>query len=193
LKPFKNRLNWLNLLTGERIHWMDLTKPPEKILVGSVVGVVALLWLLVWLFGPRPEPVQTPAQLPVSLAGLQSKQIQPEEEIAAEQIPDTWGRDPFALPFVEEVSKPPLAKKGPPKERRKDDKPDYEVSTVLISGLSRLVVINERVYAVGDQINGETVTKITLNQVVLTGDLGERVLLVPGPETSVTVENPGKQ
>jgi len=172
---------------------MDLTKPPEKILVGSVVGVVALLWLLVWLFGPKPEPIQTPAQLPVSLAGLQSKQIKPQEESAEEQIPDIWGRDPFALPFAEEVSKPPPAKTGPPKKRTRYDRPAYKVSTVLISGLSRLVVINERVYAVGDQINGETVTKITLNQVVLTGDLGERVLRVPGPETNVTVENPGKQ
>ena len=43
---------------------MDLTKPPEKIFVGSVVGVVALLWLLVWLFGPKPEPVQPAAQRP---------------------------------------------------------------------------------------------------------------------------------
>lgn len=167
---------------------MDLTKPPEKILVGSVVGVVLLLWLLVWLFGPKPEPVQPATQLPVSLAGLQRKQIQPEEESAEEQIPDTWGRDPFALPFAEEKSKPPAAKKGPPKERRRDDRPAYKVSTVLISGLSRLVVINERVYGVGDQINGETVTKITLNQVVLSGDRGERVLRVPGPQTNVTVE-----
>jgi len=169
---------------------MDLTKPPEKILVGSVVGVVALLWLLVWLFGPKREPVQTATQLPVSLAGLQSKQIQPEEQSVKEQIPDTWGRDPFALPFAEEVSKPPPAKTGPPEERRRDEGPVYKVSTVLVSGLSRLVVINDRVYAVGDQINGETVTKITLNQVVLSGDAGERVLLVPGPETSVTVESP---
>jgi hypothetical protein len=159
-------------------------------LVGSVVGVVAVLWLLVWLFGPKPEPVQPAAQLPVSLAGLQAKKIQPEEERAEEQIPEIWGRDPFALPFAEEVSKPPPARKGPPRKRRRVEGPAYKVSTVLISGLSRLVVINDRVYGVGDQINGETVTKITLNEVVLSGDRGERVLRVPGPQTNVTVENP---
>jgi hypothetical protein len=170
---------------------MDLTRPPEKILVMSAAGVAALLLLLIWLFGPKPEKVQPVTQPPVSLLALQKAPAPQEEEKVEEQIPRTWGRDPFALPRQKQETKPPPVVAPRPKAPRKDERPKYKVSTVLISGLSRLVVIDDRVYGVGDQINGETVTKITLNEVVLTGDFGERVLLIPGPQTSVTVESPG--
>jgi hypothetical protein len=55
-----------------------------------------------------------------------------------------------------------------------------------------LAVIDDRVYGVGDQIGEEKISSITLDHVVLTGVQGERVLEVPRPQTTVTVENTGK-
>jgi hypothetical protein len=80
---------------------MDLTKSPNKIFVLSVVGVVVFLWVLVWLFGPQPEMIQPDIPLDTSLAVLLqgSKKVEEEEERVEEPIPDTWGRDPFALPY----------------------------------------------------------------------------------------------
>ena len=79
---------------------MDLIKSPNKIFVLSVVAVVVFLWVLVWLFGPQPETIQPDIALDTSLAALLqgSKKVEEEEEGVEEPIPDTWGRDPFALP-----------------------------------------------------------------------------------------------
>jgi len=54
-----------------------------------------------------------------------------------------------------------------------------------------LAVINDRVYAVGDEIGREKISDITLDHVVLTGDSGERLLEVPQPQAQVTVESAG--
>jgi hypothetical protein len=64
---------------------MDLTKPPDKILVLSIAGVVVFIWILVWLFGPKPEQVEPEAKLPISLADLQPKKLPPEEVGATER------------------------------------------------------------------------------------------------------------
>jgi hypothetical protein len=53
-----------------------------------------------------------------------------------------------------------------------------------------LAVINDKVYAVGDKIGGEEISKITLDHIVLTDNSQERVLRVPQPQTQVTVEDP---
>jgi hypothetical protein len=52
-----------------------------------------------------------------------------------------------------------------------------------------LAVINDRVYAVGDRIGGEEISKITLDHIVLTDNSEERVLRVPQPQTEVIVED----
>ena len=80
---------------------MDLTKPPQKILVVSVVVVVVFLWILVWLFGPKPEKIQPSAPVDTMLtsllqSGKQGRKV--EDKRVEEPVPDTWGRDPFALP-----------------------------------------------------------------------------------------------
>jgi hypothetical protein len=49
---------------------MDLTKPPQKILVVIVAGVVVFLWILVWLFGPKPETIQAGAPIDTMLTSL---------------------------------------------------------------------------------------------------------------------------
>ena len=85
---------------------MDLTKPPQKILVVSVVGVVVFVWILVWLFGPKPEKIQPGAPIDTMLTSLlQSGKQGRKDEVkpVEEPVRETWGRDPFALPgWVEE-------------------------------------------------------------------------------------------
>ncbi|MEE9121365.1 MAG: hypothetical protein V3U56_08765, partial [Syntrophobacteria bacterium] len=71
------------------------------------------------------------------------------------------------------------------------DKPQYKLSTILITESSRLAVINDKVYAVGDKIGGEEISKITLDHIVLTDNSEERVLRVPQPQTKVTVQDTG--
>ena len=176
---------------------MDLTKPPQKILVMSVAGVVVFIWILVWLFGPKPETIQASAPIDTMLTSLlqSGKQGKKEgEKDVVEPVPDTWGRDPFALPgWVEEQKKGETSpvKAVRKKRPRTGDKPQYRLSTILITESSRLAVINDKVYAVGDKIGGEEISKITLDHIVLTDNSQERVLRVPQPQTQVTVEDTG--
>ena len=176
---------------------MDLTKPPQKILVVSVAGVVVFLWILVWLFGPKPGAIQQSAPIDTMLTSLlqSGKQGKKDEDKGIQEpVPDTWGRDPFTLPsWVEEQER---GKTQPVKAVRKKrpsrgDKPQYKLSTILITESSRLAVINDKVYAVGDRIGGEEISKITLDHIVLTDNSQERVLRVPQPQTEVTVEDTG--
>ena len=76
-----------------------------------------------------------------------------------------------------------------PKQEGETKGPQYKLSTVLVSGSKRLAVIDDRVYAEGDEIGGETISSITLDHVVLNGASGERLLEVPQPKTKVTVES----
>jgi hypothetical protein len=178
---------------------MDLTKPPQKILVVSVAGVVVFLWILVWLFGPKPEKIQPGAPIDTMLTSLlQSRKQGKKDEVkpVEEPVRETWGRDPFALPrWVEEQERreTPPVKAVPTKRARRGDKPQYRLSTILITESSRLAVINDKVYAVGDRIGGEEISKITLDHIVLTDNSQERVLRVPQPQTQVTVEDTGRK
>jgi hypothetical protein len=174
---------------------MDLTKPPDKILALSIAGVVVLIWLLVWLFGPKPVSVEPAEKLPISLTDLQPKELTPEEKTVGETIPETWGRDPFETPYQFQVedTKTPADKGGRPGSQPVSEGQEYKLSTVLISGTNRLAVIDDRVYGVGDQIGEEKISSITLDHVVLTGVQGERVLEVPQPQTKVTVESTGRK
>ena len=93
---------------------MDLTGAPNKILVFSVVGIVVLLWVLVWLFGPKPMPIQPSAPVDTLLTSLLqgSTKVKKEEKKAEEPVPAEWGRDPFGLPYqVEKVERPTTTKK----------------------------------------------------------------------------------
>ena len=174
---------------------MDLTKPPQKILVVIVVGVVVFLLILVWLFGPKPGKIQPSAPVDTMLTSLLQSGKQGKKEVdkpVEEPVPDTWGRDPFVLPgWVEEQEKreTPPVKAVRKKRPRRGDKPEYKLSTILITESSRLAVINDKVYAVGDRIGGEEISKITLDHIVLTDNSQERVLRVPQPQTEVTVED----
>jgi len=170
---------------------MDMTKPPEKILVLSIAGVAVFIWILVWLFGPKPQPVEPDAKLPISLADLQPKQVVQQEESVGEKIPDNWGRDPFSSPYQVEETSTPTGKVDNARHEGVKQGQEYKLSTILISGTNRLAVIDDRVYGVGDQIGEEKISSITLDHVVLTGVQGERVLEVPQPQTKVTVESTG--
>lgn len=178
---------------------MDLTKPPQKILVVTVVVVVVFLWILVWLFGPKPGKVQESAQMNTLLTSmLQSgKQGKKDEGKSVEEtVPETWGRDPFALPGwveIQEKDESRTAKTTGPIRKSSGGKPHYKLSTILITESSRLAVINDKVYAVGDRIGDEEISKITLDHIVLTDNSKERVLRVPQPETQVTVEDTGRK
>jgi hypothetical protein len=174
---------------------MDLTKPPQKILVVTVAGVVVFLWILVWLFGPKPETIQPGAPIDTMLTSLLQSGKQGKKEgdkPVEEQVPDTWGRDPFALPrWVEEQERGETqpVKAVQQKGTRTGDRPQYKLSTILITESSRLAVINDKVYAVGDRIGDEEISKITLDHIVLTDNSRERVLRVSQPQTQVTVED----
>ena len=172
---------------------MDLTQSPQKIFVLSVVGVVVFLWVLVWLFGPQPEKIQPGAPVESMLTSLlqSGKKGKKEEDKGVEEpIPDTWGRDPFALPlWVEEETETQPVKAARPRPERAGKKPQYKLSTILITGSSRLAVIDDRVYAEGDSIGDEEISKITLDHIVLTDNSQERVLRVPQAQTEVTVES----
>ena len=174
---------------------MDLTKPPQKILVVSVVGVVVFLWILVWLFGPKPEKIQPGAPVDTMLTSLLQSGKQEKKEgdkPVEESVPDTWGRDPFALPRwveIQEKDESRSAEATRPIRKSSKGKPQYKLSTILITESSRLAVINDKVYAVGDKIGGEEISKITLDHIVLTDNSEERVLMVPQPQTQVTVED----
>ena len=173
---------------------MDLTKPPDKILALSIAGVAVFIWILVWLFGPKPESVEPEAQLPISLADLQPKQVVPEKKSVGETIPKNWGRDPFYSPYLAaEETVDQSEKVARPKPEISTEGPQYKLSTILIAGSNRLAVINDRVYAVGDEIGKERISDITLEHVVLTGAYGERFLNVPQPQTQVTVESTGRK
>ena len=173
---------------------MDLSKSPNKIFILSVVGVVVFLCVLVWLFGPQTETLQPDIPLDTSLAALLkgSKKVEEEEERVAEPIPDTRGRDPFALPYWAEEdngteSEPVRVTRSEPE--RTGDKPEYKLSTILISGSNRLAVINYQVYWEGEKIGGEKISEITLDHVVLSDGSEERKLRIPQSQTKVTVES----
>ena len=172
---------------------MDLTKPPNKVVVYCVAGLVVILWLGVWLFGPKAEKVQPGAPLDKMLVTLAQSGKQGEkdvEERAEELVPGGWGRDPFYSPYrVVEATATPPEKVSRPKPGSEERGPQYKLSTILISGSNRLAVINDRVYAVGDEIGKEKIAVITLDHVVLSGVYGERLLEVPRPQTQVTVES----
>ena len=176
---------------------MDLTKPPNKIVVYCVAGVMVFLWLGVWLFGPKREQVQPGAPLDKMLVTLAQSGKQEKKEVvekAEELVPGDWGRDPFHSPYqtAEKTSTVP-EKVASARPQRVSSGPEYKLSTILISGSTRLAVINDRVYAVGDEIGQEKISVITLDHVVLTGAYGERLLNVPQPKTQVTVEDTGKK
>jgi hypothetical protein len=175
---------------------MDLNKPPDKILALSVVGLVVLLWALVWLLGPEAEQMQPDAGADMSMADLLSKPGKKEEEKVVEKPTlGAWGRDPFANPYqaaVEDTKSPP-EKTAKPRPRRVQEGPNYKLSAILVTGSSQLVVIDDRTYEVGDQIGEEKISRITLDHIVLTGAYGERMLRVPGPQTKVTVQSAGKK
>lgn len=177
---------------------MDFTKPPNKNFVLIVVGVVVIVWLLVWLLGPRPDPVQPSAPLDAMLTtmvGGEKPEKKEQEDKAEDSVPDDWGRDPFVDPYLAKVeareTTPEQA--APPQTESQRTRPQYKLSTVLVTDATRLAVIDDRVYAEGDQIGGETIAKITLEQVVLTDGLVERVLKVPGPQTQVNVQGTGRK
>ena len=174
---------------------MEPSKRQNKILVFSVGALAILLWLLVWLFGPKSERIEPETQIPISLVALQSEPVQMKEEPAKELIPDTWGRDPFETPYLvqPEDTKTSSEKNGKPRPQPERGGAQYKLSTILMSGSKRLAVINEKVYAVGDQIGSETISSITLDHVVLSGAGGERLLEVPQPKTKVSVEDAGKR
>ena len=174
---------------------MDLTKSPNKIFVLSVVGVVVFLWVLVWLFGPKPEKIQPGAPVDAMLTSLlqNGKKGKKEEDNSVEKpVPDTWSRDPFALPHWADEddgteSQPVRVARSEPE--RTGDKPEYKLSTILISGSNRLAVINYQVYWEGDKIGGEKISEITLDHVVLSDGSEERKLRIPQSQTKVTVES----
>lgn len=176
---------------------MDLTKPPNKIFVYCVVGVALLLWVIVWLFGPKREQVQPGAPLDKMLVTLaqSGKQDKIEVEEKPEQlVPNGWGRDPFySLYQAAEETVIPQEKVAKPRPDSVKVGPQYKLSTILVSGSKRLAVIDDRVYAEGDEIGGEKIAGITLDHVVLTGAYGERLLEVPQPKTKVTVESTGRK
>jgi hypothetical protein len=174
---------------------MDLTKPPQKILVVTVVGVVVLLWILVWLFGPKPEKIQPGAPVDTMLTSLLQSGNQGEKEGdkgVEKPVSETWGRDPFAMPYWTEEedgteSQPVRAARS--ELERTGDKLQNKLSTILISGSNRLAVIDYRVYSEGDKIGGEKISEITLDRVVLSDGSEERVLRIPQSQTKVTVHN----
>jgi hypothetical protein len=174
---------------------MDLTASPNKILVFSVVGLVVVLWMLVWLFGPKPVKIQPTAPVDTLLTSLLqgSKKEKKEEKKVGEPVTAEWGRDPFGVPDQVEVAERPTRTAKPTRPRGKPGarKEHLRLSTILITGSNRLAVINDRVYAVGDEIGGEKISKITLDHVVLTDGSEERLLRVPQPETQITVESTG--
>ena len=174
---------------------MDLTKPPNKIFVYCVAGVALFLWVIIWLFGPKREQVQAGAPLDKMLVTLTQSGKQEKKEIdesAEELVPGGWGRDPFYSPYqAAEETATPTEKVARPQTESEKQGPQYKLSTILITGSNRLAVINDRVYAVGDEIGKEKISDITLDHVVLTGDFGERLLNVPLPQTQVTVESTG--
>ena len=176
---------------------MDLTKPPNKIFVYCVVGVVLFLWVIVWLFGPKREEIQPGPPLDkmlVTLAQSGKQEKQEVEEKPEEVVPGGWGRDPFYSPYqaAEETATTPQ-KVAKPKQESEQQGPQYKLSTVLVSGSKRLAVIDDRVYAVGDEIGSEKISSITLDHVVLSGAGGERLLEVSQPKTKVTVEGARKR
>jgi len=176
---------------------MDFTKPPNKIFVYAVVGVVVFLWLSIWLFGPKREKVEPGAPLDKMMVTLaQSPKVEKKEveESQEELVPGGWGRDPFSSPYlaVREAETPPEEGVSPQPDIVQQG-PQYKISTILISDSNRLAVIEDRTYGEGDSIGGEKITAINLDHIVLSGDFGERVLYVPQPQTKITVESTGRQ
>ena len=174
---------------------MELTKPPQKILVVTVVGVVVFLWILVWLFGPKPEKIQPSSPVDTMLTSLLQSEKQGEkarDKGVEEPAPETWGRDPFALLYWTKEddgteSQPVRAARS--ELERTGAKPPYKISTILISGSNRLAVINYHIYSMGEKIGGEKISEITLDHVVLSDGSEERILRIPQSQTKVTVHN----
>ena len=176
---------------------MDLTKPPNKIFVYCVAGVVVLLWVVIWLFGPKRVQVQPGPPLDkmlVTLAQSGKEEKKEVEEKAEELVPGDWGRDPFYSPYHSaRETATPSEKVARAKPESVKQGPQYKLSTILVSGTKRLAVINDRVYAVGDEIGAEKIAAITLDHVELTGAYGDRLLEVTQPQTKVKVENSRKK
>ena len=172
---------------------MDLTKPPQKILLVTVVGVVVFLWILVWLFGPKPEKIEPSASVDTMLSSLRQSGKQGEKEGdkgVEEPVLDRLGRDPFALPHWTEGgdgTENQVARAARSEPEPTGDKPQYKLSTILISDSNRLAVINYQVYSKGDKIGSERISEITLDHVVLSDGSEERLLRIPQSQTRVTV------
>ena len=174
---------------------MDLTKPPQKIVVVTVVGVVVFLLILVWLFGPKPEKIEPSTSVDTMLTSLLESGKKGEKEGekgVGKPVFDRLGRDPFALPHWTEEggdTENQAARAARSEPERRGDKPQYELSTILISDSHRLAVINYQVYSTGDKIGSEEISEITLDHVVLSDGSEERMLRIPQSQTRVTVHH----
>jgi hypothetical protein len=165
---------------------MDLSTTPKKSLVFGILALVLLLSVLVYVLGPAPE-VPPSAVLPhISLETLLGKSGDAGKPEKQSPLALTWGRDPFALP-------PGIASAGEPAgdeshgETAVEEQATVRLTAILISGRTRLAVINERVVGVGDRVNQEEIISITPEQVILRGPFGRRVLPVALPQTKVKV------
>lgn len=176
---------------------MDLTRAPNKIFVYSVVSVVGFVWVIVWLFGPKPEQVQPGApveKMLVTLAQRGGQEKKEVEERAEELVPGEWGRDPFYSPYqTAEKTETPPEKVARTQPEGLDQGPQHKLSAILIAGPNRLAVIDDRTYTVGDEIGKEWISVITLEHVVLRSAYGERLLELPQPQAKVIVERTGRR
>jgi hypothetical protein len=165
---------------------MNLSESPRNRTVLLVLALVALLCTLVHLTRSTVEVSEAPVQVQPPGETLPGERGQ--TEIAAREPPDAgdWGRDPFALSdYLVRLRKAPAEPvRGQPEQMSAG--PSLEVRAVLVGASQQVAVVDDRVVQVGDWIEGNRVVKISLEQVVLDGSAGRRVLPVPGPKAAVT-------
>jgi hypothetical protein len=165
---------------------MDLSTTPKKSQIFGVLALVLLLSVLVYVLGPTPETPPSAILPQISLETLLGKSGDEGKAKHQQPLALTWGRDPFALP-PGIVSASATAGKEGQGEAAVEEQPTVRLTAILISGQTRLAVINEKVVGEGDRVNQEEIISITPEQVILRGPFGRRVLPVARPQTKVKV------
>ncbi|HHT9126384.1 MAG TPA: hypothetical protein ACFYD6_11275 [Candidatus Brocadiia bacterium] len=102
-------------------------------------------------------------------------------------LPEGWGRNPFLTPAeIKQIQ----AAKNPFTEKESEPLPQYELTSILISGALKVAVIDGKIVSPGDSIGREIVNEISTDGVVLAMGGNLRMIKLKQGKTEIKVRTP---